>query len=37
MIASLSKIYFLSYLKKKKTPTVYQKITQYNNQQKTQP
>ena len=37
MIVSLTKIYFISDLKKKKTPIVYQNITQYNNGQQTQP
>jgi hypothetical protein len=34
IIASLSKIYCASDLKKKRTLTVYKNITQYNNQQK---
>ena len=33
MIVSLTKIYCPSDLKKKRTPTVYQKATQYNNQE----
>jgi hypothetical protein len=34
MIVSLTKIYCTSDLKKKRTLTVYQNVTQYNNQQK---
>ena len=33
MIVSLTKIYCPSDLKKKRTPTVYQNVTQYNNQE----
>ena len=33
MIVSLTKIYCTSDLKKKRKPTVYQKATQYNNQE----
>jgi hypothetical protein len=37
MIVSLTKIYCPSDFKQKRTPTVYQNVTQYNNQQQTQP
>ena len=37
MIVSLTKIYLISELKKTKKNIVYQKITQYNNGQQTQP